>query len=163
MTYLAFFYIMLLTLLLPRWRRYSMTLCKNRRSHERSSLRQSVRCTKVEIAPTLEITDQFRSCLLLPRSWKKWCTLSCGTSWQAKTSSHQSNLPIVLTTRLRMRLCFAPVLATARWASALDRCDRVGLVFLDMSKAFDCVLHRTRLTDRMDIGLTGTVLKWFAC
>ena len=31
-----------------------------------------------------------------------------------------------------------------------------------MSKAFDCVQHRTLLTDLMDIGLTGAVLKWFA-
>ena len=52
----------------------------------------------------------------------------------------------------------ALVLATARWASALDRRDRVGLVFLDISKAFDCVQHRTLLTDLMDIGLTGVVL-----
>ena len=54
------------------------------------------------------------------------------------------------------------MLATARWASALDRRDRVGLVFLDMSKAFNCVQHRTLLTDLMDIGRTGAVLKWFA-
>ena len=46
--------------------------------------------------------------------------------------------------------------------SALNNKKLMGLLFLDISKAFDCILHK-RLIKKLDsIGCDGVVLKWFA-
>jgi len=45
---------------------------------------------------------------------------------------------------------------------ALDSGSMVGIVFADMSKAFDRVSHTQLLQDLSDIGLGGSVIKWFA-
>ena len=36
-----------------------------------------------------------------------------------------------------------------------------GLVFVDMSKAFDRVEHQTLINDLSNIGVRGSALKWF--
>ena len=49
---------------------------------------------------------------------------------------------------------------TARWEAAQDKRTRTGVVFLDMSKAFDRVLHQRLLADLCEIGVSGNVLVW---
>ena len=49
-----------------------------------------------------------------------------------------------------------------RWNRALDNGDQCGVVFADMSKAFDRVQHTGLLGELATTGLGGTVLKWFS-
>ena len=56
----------------------------------------------------------------------------------------------------------ALTLATNRWLKSRHDHLSSGLVFVDMSKAFDCVSHEVLLRDLFDIGISGTALHWFA-
>jgi len=56
----------------------------------------------------------------------------------------------------------ALILATERWRRSLDHDEHCGIVFADMTKAFDRVLHQELLNELFSLGLRGTVLKWFA-
>ncbi|XP_065195251.1 uncharacterized protein LOC135826575 [Sycon ciliatum] len=56
----------------------------------------------------------------------------------------------------------ALTLCIDRWNRALDNGDQCGVVFADMSKAFDRVQHTGLLGELATTGLGGTVLKWFS-
>ena len=49
-----------------------------------------------------------------------------------------------------------------RWTRALDNGQRCAILFADMSKAFDRVQHQQLVNELADVGLGGSVLKWFA-
>ena len=51
--------------------------------------------------------------------------------------------------------------ATHDWQSNLDRGLSSAALFLDMSKAFDKVPHRSLLRSLTTVGVTGPLLKWF--
>jgi len=51
--------------------------------------------------------------------------------------------------------------AVTRWLSALDRNEYCGVVFADMSKAFDRVRHATLLEEMHKLGIRDTALQWF--
>ena len=49
---------------------------------------------------------------------------------------------------------------TESWGSALDRGHKVGVLFIDFRKAFDCVNHSI-LTEKLKaVGLAGDMWKW---
>ena len=49
---------------------------------------------------------------------------------------------------------------TESWVSALDRGHKVGVLFIDFFKAFDCVDH-VILADKLKaVGLAGDMWKW---
>ena len=50
---------------------------------------------------------------------------------------------------------------TDDWRSAVDKRKVVGTVFIDISKAFDCISHSLLLQKMLKIGVTETVLTWF--
>ena len=57
----------------------------------------------------------------------------------------------------------ALTLAINRWTSVQDRRHRTGVVFLDMSKAFDSVLHHQLLKDLFAMGISHAALPgWIA-
>jgi len=47
------------------------------------------------------------------------------------------------------------------WQRALDRSEVVAVAVLDLSKAFDCVLHGHLLRDLFDCNVGGSALTWF--
>lgn len=47
------------------------------------------------------------------------------------------------------------------WQSSLDRGEYVGVLFVDLSKAFDSVEHQQLVIDLFDCGIHGKVLEWF--
>jgi len=52
-------------------------------------------------------------------------------------------------------------LATSRWMTSIDEGEQCGIVFVDMSKAFDRVNHQTLINELHAMGLRGSVLNWF--
>eukprot|EP00117_Sycon_ciliatum_P050677 scpid65799/ scgid35743/ RNA-directed DNA polymerase from mobile element jockey; Reverse transcriptase len=52
--------------------------------------------------------------------------------------------------------------AINRWQCSLEERNVVGVLFLDMSKAFDRIRHDTLLDDLFRCGIGGTALSWFA-
>lgn len=50
---------------------------------------------------------------------------------------------------------------TKDWSSSLDKGTSVAAVFFDLSKAFDKVPHCQLLSSLIDIGLSGSLLRWF--
>ena len=56
----------------------------------------------------------------------------------------------------------ALVYATNNFLMAKDQGLNIGLVFVDMSKAFDRVQHQTLINDLREVGVRGSALKWFA-
>ena len=48
------------------------------------------------------------------------------------------------------------------WQRSLDSGNVVAVAFLDLSKAFDCVLHGELLLELQRCGVGGTVLQWFS-
>lgn len=56
----------------------------------------------------------------------------------------------------------ALALAVDRWHQALDRGEMVGVVCVDLSKAFDRVRHNELIQTLADIGVGGSALEWFA-
>ena len=56
----------------------------------------------------------------------------------------------------------ALALAVNRWSLAKSRREYTGVVFVDMSKAFDRVQHERLLTELFSLGISGTPLTWFA-
>ena len=55
----------------------------------------------------------------------------------------------------------ALVLAVNRWLKAKYERKLTGVIFVDMSKAFDCVKHTILAQELSDIGVGGTVQIWF--
>ena len=47
-----------------------------------------------------------------------------------------------------------------KWAKALDEGHQVDVVFLDFSKAFDCVPHQALLHKLCNFGISGELLNW---
>ena len=43
----------------------------------------------------------------------------------------------------------------------LDNSKQIDIIYMDFSKAYDCVLRELLLLKLQEIGFTGTVLKWF--
>ena len=56
----------------------------------------------------------------------------------------------------------ALVLAIDRWHGALDSNDACGVVFANMTKAFDRVQHVKLINELHSIGIRSTALNWFA-
>ena len=48
-----------------------------------------------------------------------------------------------------------------RWYRALDKRSFVGVVFLDITKAFDTVTHNLRLSKLSSLGLSTSAVSWF--
>ena len=55
----------------------------------------------------------------------------------------------------------ALVYATNNFLLAKDQGLYTRLVFIDMSKGFDCVQHQTLINDLSEVGVLGSALKWF--
>ena len=56
----------------------------------------------------------------------------------------------------------ALTLVVDRWMTSIDKQECVGVVFVDMSKAFDRVRHQLLLNELRSIGIGGVALEWFA-
>ena len=53
-------------------------------------------------------------------------------------------------------------LAISKWQQRLDDGQNTGVLFLDMSKAFDRVKHQPLINELYSCGICGTALSWFA-
>ena len=49
---------------------------------------------------------------------------------------------------------------TESWGSSLDRGRKVGVLFIDFRKAFDCVDHTILAEKLKAVGLAGDMWKW---
>ena len=64
----------------------------------------------------------------------------------------------------RNRRSTSQLLAVAAndWLLARDQGQTTAVVFIDLSKAFDCVLHQRLLVHLQSAGIAGTALSWFS-
>ena len=60
------------------------------------------------------------------------------------------------------RSCETQLLATLEdWYNALEKKQNIDIVYLDISRAFDCVPHERLLCKLYNAGIKGNVLGWF--
>ena len=60
------------------------------------------------------------------------------------------------------RSCETQLLATLEdWCNALEKKQNIDIVYLDISRAFDCVPHERLLCKLYNAGIKGNVLGWF--
>ena len=122
----------------------------------------SVRFLSLVTKLTRQTTGQFHSCPLPPRFWRRlstsrWQTFSRTTLTILQFHVNSSRIvPTTVACENALPLCID------KWNWAVDSGQQCGVVFADMSKAFDRVKHSLLSKELAEVGLGGTVLDWFS-
>ena len=113
--------------------------------------------SRVGISMLLQTTGRYPCCLSYAKSWKKLSPLS----WRAIRKSTAFFLLNSLLIGDRHSTGDALVYTVNKLLHARDVGKTTGLVFADLSKAFDRVQHQTLINELADIRLTDKALQWF--
>ena len=128
--------------------------------HRRSNRQTLPLYTSPEIGKQPATIDQFLSFPSWASFLRKLCQRSSKLSWPATVFFLKSSLPTAPTTLWQTEDALAFIVN--RLLLERDCGKATGLVFVDLSKAFDRVKHQALIDLLLGIGICDTGLKWFA-
>ena len=115
-------------------------------------------CLRVVTQPHLQTTAQFSLLPIISRIMEAFV--------KKQLTAYLESAQLLPTSQFAYRKQHstedALVLAVNRWSLAPSRQEYTGVVFVDMSKAFDRVPHERLLTELFSLGISGTPLTSFA-